>query len=204
MNTPASDLLGPVDAGALSQVTALLHQIAERHPAALPSLMELVQGELRGIAHSERLALRAGDTLSTTALVNEAYLKLRQGSLPTFADRRHFYALAARAMRQILTDYARIRLAQKRGGGVPPAQIDTQVPLADDPAEAARVLELNDALDRLEAVRPRLAHVVYLRFYAGLDDREIGTLLDIEESTVRRDWIKARGWLYRHLHPDTA
>jgi RNA polymerase sigma factor (TIGR02999 family) len=136
--------------------------------------------------------------MSTTALVNEAWLRLRQSAPSEFADRRHFVAIAARAMRNVLVDYARERGAAKRGGGA--AALDLDEHDVGDASETL-VLEVADALDRLEAVRPRLADVVYLRYFGGLSDAEVGDVLGIEESTVRRDWQKARGWLYGALQP---
>ena len=193
--------LAPSDA-AVAQVTALLRELAADRAGTLPALFALVQADLKRVAHRERLSMHAGDTLSTTALINEAYLKLSAASLPVFADRRHFYGIAARAMRQVLVDYARSKLRGKRGGGAAHESLDAAAEAGDDPADAARLLEINDALDRLEAVHPRLAQVVYLRFYGGFSDVEIGTALDVEESTVRRDWLKARGWLFDSLHPE--
>lgn len=197
--TPALD----ADARAIADLAALLHGLAAERATTLPELFAQSQAELRRVAHRERLTGRAGDTLSTTALIHEAYLKLDRDTLPYLADRRHFFALAARAMRQVLVDYARSRGADKRGSGVAAQPLDDALEIGDDATAAARTLELSDAIDRLEAVRPRLAQVVYLRFYAGLGDAEIGDLLDIDESTVRRDWLKARGWLFQHLHPET-
>jgi RNA polymerase sigma factor (TIGR02999 family) len=189
------------EAVAVADVTALLRELAGGRADSLPLLFAQVQGDLRRVAHRERLAAHAGETLSTTALINEAYLKLDHARLPPFTDRRHFYNIAARAMRQVLVDYARMKFSAKRGSGVAAQALDAVTDPGDDPAAAARLLEINDALDRLEAVRPRLAQVVYLRFYAGLSDREIGDLLNVEESTVRRDWLKARGWLFQALEP---
>ena len=182
----------------LADVTALLRELADGRVDGLPLLFAQVQHDLRRVAHRERLSVQAGETLSTTALINEVYLKLDRSSLPPFADRRHFYNVAARAMRQVLVDYARARFSQKRGSGNAHETLGAAEREADA-GDAARLLEINEALDQLDAVRPRLAQVVYLRFYAGLSDREIGELLGIEESTVRRDWLKARGWLHQAL-----
>ena len=195
---PVTTPLLEADPQAIVEVTALLHERALEQPCALPALFGLMQGELRQVAHRERLANRAGDTLSTTALINEVWIKLDRTNLPALNDRRHFFAVATRAMRQVLVDYARARIAQKRGGG---AAVET-LERHDAAFDATDVLELDDALACLDAQHPRLAQVVHLRFYAGLSDREIGSLLDVEESTVRRDWLKARGWLYAQLHPD--
>jgi RNA polymerase sigma factor (TIGR02999 family) len=192
------------DAAATARIAELLQRLVGERTGALAELFALGQADLRRIARHERRVAGGSDTLSTTALVNELYMKLRSGGLPGVADRRHFYALAGRAMRQVLVDYARARLARKRGGGVAPGALDEAALNVIDEAEAIDTIELGDALDQLERVRPRLAQVVYLRFYAGMSDVEIGELLAIEESTVRRDWLKARGWLHAHLHPDGA
>lgn len=187
------------DQDVLAEVTAVLKALAGRADS-LPRAFEQLQADLRRVAHRERRTLHAGETMSTTALVNEAFLKLNKASVPEFADRRHFYGIAAHAMRQVLVDYARTRLRQKRGGGDAHETLGALDRMADpDARDLERLLEINEALDRLDEERPRLAQVVYLRFYAGLSDREIGELLGIEESTVRRDWLKARGWLYQAL-----
>jgi RNA polymerase sigma factor (TIGR02999 family) len=192
----------PTDASPEAEVTALLRDLAGERPGALHALLRAVQGDLRRVAHFERLAVHGGETLSTTALVNEAYLKL-SAALPAFADRRHFYTVAARAMRQILIDHARAQLAQKRGGGAAIDTLGAADDIADDTAEAQRVIELDDAIERLALASPRAAQTVQLRFFAGLSDREIGALFGVDESTVRRDWLKARGWLYQQLRPDS-
>jgi RNA polymerase sigma factor (TIGR02999 family) len=189
----------PSDQEALNEVTALLRDLVGRADG-VSRLFAGMQDDLRRVAHRERYALRTGDTLSTTALVNEAFLKLQRSGLPAFTDRRHFYGIAGRAMRQVLVDYARARVSQKRGSGEAHDTLGA-ADIGTDTEDATRLLEINDALDRLEAVRPRLAQVVHLRFYAGLTDREIGDLLGVEESTVRRDWLKARGWLFQTLEP---
>lgn len=192
------------DTESTARIAALLRRLLDERTGALAELFAVGQADLRRIARHERRLSGGGDTLSTTALVNEVYLKLRGGSLPDVADRRHFYALAGRAMRQVLVDYARGRLARKRGGGIAPQTLDDDALNAVDESDVVDAIELADALDQLERVRPRLAQVVYLRFYAGLSDAEIGELLAVEESTVRRDWLKARGWLHAQLHPDSA
>jgi RNA polymerase sigma factor (TIGR02999 family) len=164
-----------------------------------------MQHELRQIAHRQRRRGAAGETLSTTALVHEAYLKFA-GSPELFEqiDRAHFLSLAARAMRHIVINHARDRVAQKRGSGAHHETLGDGSQIGGDLGEATRILELNDALDQLERVRPRLAQVVQLRYFAGLSEAETGEVLDLDSSTVRRDWLKARGWLYDKLHPDSA
>lgn len=185
------------DAIDLAQMTALLRSAAPRD-AALGDWMREAQADLRRVAHAERMSLRAGETLSTTALVNEAWLRFAQAG-SRFADRKHFFATAARAMRQILVDHVRNQRAQKRGAGAAHASIDEAIELASDDPFGADLLVIDAALSALEQVLPRAAQVVHLRYFVGLDDREVGALLGVEESTVRRDWLKARAWLYLHL-----
>jgi RNA polymerase sigma factor (TIGR02999 family) len=140
-----------------------------------------------------------GATLSTTALVNEAYLKLAGSRLPADVDRRLFFGAAARVMRQVLVDHARAAQAIKRGSGAQHEPLSAAAAVAAPAARTDDLLALDQALDRLAAANARAAEVVHLRYFAGLSDAEIGALLGVEESTVRRDWIKARGWLYQHL-----
>lgn len=181
----------------LARMTALLRSAAPREKA-LGDWMREAQADLRRVAHAERMSLRAGETLSTTALVNEAWLRFAQAG-SHFADRKHFFATAARAMRQILVDHVRNQRAQKRGAGAAHASIDEAFELASDDPFGADLLVIDAALSALEAALPRAAQVVHLRYFVGLDDREVGALLGVEESTVRRDWLKARAWLYLHL-----
>lgn len=188
---------------AVDQVACLLREMTAGKTKTLPQLFELAQRELRQVAHRERMSMSAGQTLSTTALINEAFLKFGQHGLPALNDRQHFFAVAARAMRQILVDYARVRLAQKRGSGIAIEPLGDQHDVQDDRTDAEQMLELDRALADLEAAHARLSQVVHLRFYAGMNNFEIANLLSIDESTVRRDWLKARGWLYRRLQAST-
>jgi RNA polymerase sigma factor (TIGR02999 family) len=186
------------DDASLAELKALISQIgAASTPGDVGAWIRSAQADLRRIAHAERLSLRAGETLSTTALVNEAYLRFARAD-SRFVSREHFYASAARAMRQILVDHSRAQLAQKRGAGLRPEPLDEhpELPQSEDGID---LLQLDQALDALEQALPRPAKVVQLRYFVGLDDREIGTLLGVEESTVRRDWLKARGWLHDYL-----
>lgn len=169
----------------------------------LSQLMTDMQGELRQIARYRRRRGAVGETLSTTALINEAYLRFAASpELFQHIDRNHFLAIAARAMRNIVINHARDRVAQKRGSGVRHETLGQVEVIQADLDEAEQLLELNDALERLEKLRPRLARVVQLRYFAGLSEEETGEVLEIDRSTVRRDWLKARGWLYERLHPD--
>ena len=181
-------------------VSELLRRLSSARAESLGELMAAVQGDLRAIAHRERLIGGAGPTLSTTALVNEAWLKLREGRLPSDMDRRLFFGIAARTMRQVLVDYARERRAAKRGGGRAHESLSAaeQLEAGDTPAD--ELLALDDALVALERTNARAAEVVQLRYFGGLGDAEIGEVLGVDESTVRRDWLKARGWLYQRLH----
>lgn len=197
MPTPA-DL--PPDATPVDRVAAQLQALLGERSGSLAEVFASMQADLRRVARGQRAALGAGETLSTTALVNEAWLRLRQTAALEFNDRHHFVSIAARAMRNVLVDYARERTAQKRGSGERALALDDlDVPAAAN--DDADLLDVANALDRLEQVRPRLADVVYLRYFGGLTDAEVGDVLGIEESTVRRDWQKARGWLYGQLQP---
>jgi RNA polymerase sigma factor (TIGR02999 family) len=179
-----------------SPVTRLLSALREGDPDALGALVPLVYAELRRIA---RIQLRAasGATLNTTAVVHEAYLKLGGAQGLDFADRGHFFAVAATAMRQVLLDHARRHLADKRGGGAAHTLLDDlEIPVED---RAAELVELDQALTRLEELDERTARVVELRFYAGLSVEETAQALDVSAPTVKRDWRRARAFLYREL-----
>lgn len=193
---------GAADAGDLGDTlsagfAALLARLDPAQPGALDALIAAAQHDLRRIARRERLSLGAGETLSTTALVNEAYLKLVDGTLPAPIDRRLFFGIAARCMRQVLVDHLRAARADKRGGGVAALSLSAAAQLAA--ADDIDLLALDAALAALEKVSARAAEVVQLRYFAGLGDREIGELLGVNEATVRRDWLKARGWLFGFL-----
>ena len=194
---------GWMQRSAENEVRARLELAVDRKADSLAGLMVALQQELRQIARRQRRRGMAGDTLSTTALVNEAWLKLAgTPDLVDEMDHRHFLALAAQAMRYIVINHARDRVAEKRGGGAVHVSLDEYLHDRDSLAEATRMLELTDALERLEEVRPRLAQVVHLRYFAGLTEDETGEVLGIDRSTVRRDWVKARGWLHDRLGPD--
>jgi len=175
--------------------------------AALDRLFPLVYEELRRISHRQLGAERAGHTLSTTALVHEAYLKLVDQTRAQWVDRAQFYAVAARAMRRILVDYARRHRAAKRGGDRERVSLDVQnlgEPLAEAPAAAAderadTLIALDDALARLAELDERLSRVVECRFFGGLTEEETAAVLGVTARTVRRDWVKAKAWLYRAM-----
>jgi RNA polymerase sigma factor (TIGR02999 family) len=158
-------------------------------------LMPIFYQDVRRLAQRERRRVSAGATLQTTALVHEAYLKLHASA--EFNNREHFLRAAALAMRHVLVSHARERLALKRGAGAASASLDEASDVAVD--GDALLLEINDALDRLSQINPRLAYVVECRFFAGFDDAETAIALSVTDRTVRRDWIKARAWLSREL-----
>jgi RNA polymerase sigma factor (TIGR02999 family) len=193
-------------------VTGLLAGWAGGDQAAADRLFALVYGELRALARGQRRRWRGDHTLDTTALVHEAYLKLAgrdgAGGLDV-RGRAHFYAIAARAMRQILANYSRARRARKRGGGAAEVTLDGlsgALPLdggiagvALTPEHADAVAALDEALTRLEAVSPRQCRVVECRFYGGLSIPDTAAALDVSEATIKRDWAVAQAWLYREL-----
>jgi len=158
--------------------------------------MPLVYDELRRIA--SRVARRnAPGTLATTALVNEAYLKLLGRQPGDWADRSHFFAVAARAMRFIQVDHARQRSAVKRGSGLKRLDLDlSELPIED---QAERVIEISAALENLSLIDPRMTQVVECRFFAGYSEEEIAGIMGVSDRTVRRLWVKAKAWLGKFL-----
>jgi RNA polymerase sigma factor (TIGR02999 family) len=154
-----------------------------------------VYEELRSLARRARRRENSDQSITTTALVHEAYFKLAAGGDGRW-PRSDFFRIAARAMRQVLVDLARTRQAAKRGGGAAPVSFDEAL-VADQRADG--LLELDDALRRLEDLGPRLVRVVECRFFAGLNEEETAEVLGVTARTVRRDWIKAKGWLYQAL-----
>jgi RNA polymerase sigma factor (TIGR02999 family) len=191
-------------------ITGLLAAVREGAPDAMQQLMARVYDDLRRIAHRQLGAEDAGHTLDTTGLVHEAYLRLAdQRNVPS-ADRVQFFAIAARMMRRVLVDYARMHRAARRGGGRRPLPLDAIAAADTDargnaswqPATAERAEELialDQALERLAHDDARMATVVELRFFAGLTEGEIASVLDVTERTVRRDWSRARERLYAEV-----
>ena len=180
------------------EVTQLLAAWRGGETGAVDRLLPLVYEELRRIARRQLRNEAVGHTLNSTALVHEAYLKLVDQTRAEWVDRAHFYAVAAQAMRRILVDHARKHRAAKRGGG------DRRVPLDDVhlPVEerAELLVALNEALERLAALDSRLAQVVECRYFGGLTEEETAAALGVTARTVRRDWVKARGWLHEELY----
>jgi RNA polymerase sigma factor (TIGR02999 family) len=179
-------------------VTELLEQWSDGDDAALAELTPLVYEELRRLAHRQMGAERPDHTLQTTALVNEAYLRLADQTHPSWQNRAHFFAVAARAMRRILVSYARSQRSQKRGGGAPKMELDEAALVS--PEESQEIVELHEALERLASLDFRKAQVVELKYFGGLNYDEMAEVLKISTITVRRDWRFARAWLYTQLH----
>jgi RNA polymerase sigma factor (TIGR02999 family) len=179
------------------EVTRLLEAWGQGDRAALDKLTRLVYEELRGLAHRYMAGQRADHTLQTTALVNEAYLKLAGQYEPRFANRSHFLAVAAKAMRQILVDHAKAALREKRGAGAKPVELDEAAVLSPEPTR--EILDLNEALEKLAMLDSRKANVVELSYFGGLRQEEIAEVLDVSVVTVRRDWTFSRAWLYAEL-----
>lgn len=173
---------------------------------ALDRLVPLVYGELQRIAHRQLAAERPGHTLDTTGLVHETYLKLVDQARAQWSDRAQFFAVAARAMRRILVDYARRHRALRRGG-VERQQLslaDTAVGNVAVAERADELIALDEALERLALVDERLTQVIELRFFAGLTEAETAELMGVTPRTVTRDWAKARGWLFQQLRQGPA
>jgi len=183
-------------------VTALLHAWSQGDASALDELTPLVYNELRRIAHRYVSAEPYGQSLQTTALVNEAYVRLVDARNPYFQDRAHFFGVCARLMRQILTDFARPRRAEKRGAATVRISLEEATELGDEPH--ADLLELDDALNRLAEVDPRKSRVVELRFFGGLSAEETSQVLRVSTKTVLRDWQMAKVWLLRELKGDNS
>ncbi len=180
------------------RVTQLLAEWSNGDSAALAQLTPLIYEELRRIAHRHMGGQRPDHTLQTTALVNEAYLRLTDQTKPNWQSRAHFFAVAARAMRQILVSYARSNRAQKRGGGAARIELDESAILS--PEQSKEIVDLHEALERLGTLDARKAQVVELKFFGGLNYDEIAEVLKIARMTVRRDWEFAKLWLYTELH----
>lgn len=187
-------------------ITTMLEALRDGDRDAIDTLFPVLYEELRRLAQAQRSEWRGEHTLNTTALVHEAYLKLVRQERVGVNERSHFFALAAKAMRHILTDYARRRQAEKRGGGARPVGLN-EAAGAVNPVSAESAMELlalEDALAGLEAANERQARVVECRFFAGLPVAETAAALGISESTVKRDWRIARAILRDALDPPSS
>ena len=180
------------------EVTQLLVDWSHGDHAALEKLTPLVYDELRRLAHRYMERQPPDHTLQTTALVNEAYLRLADQKRPSFANRSHFLAVAAKAMRQILVNHAKAAQRQKRGSGA--SKIELEEAALVSPEQPRAILDLNDALERLATLDSRKAQVVEMRYFGGLKQEEIAEVLKVSIVTVRRDWVFSKAWLYNELH----
>lgn len=183
-------------------ITSLLNSLNAGDESVLDKLFEAVYGELRVLAKSQRRGWSGQNTINTTALVHEAYLKLVNQEQLSLADRGHFFATAARAMRHILVNYAERQQAAKRGGKSRDLPLD-EARLVAEGAED-ELLALDQALKRLADRNQRQCRVVECRFFAGLNIEETATALTISPATVKRDWAMASAWLYRQLNTSPA
>ena len=168
---------------------------------AMDGLFAFVYDDLRSLARRQLARLRPGQTLAPTVVVHEVYARFAERSSQDVLDRHHFLALAARAMRDVIVDYVRRRHARKRDGGVPlPLDSGSANPLNPSALGPIDVIAIDEALAQLEMLDARQARVVEMRFFAGLELDEIALALDVSERTVKRDWQKARAFLYHALH----
>ncbi len=191
---------GPAKNESTSDVTRLLRAYSEGREEALNEVIPLVYETLRRVARRQLRGERRDHTLSSAALVHEAYLELARLGDVEWQDRRHFLGAAAQTMRHVLVDYAVRRKAQKRGGDLKKVPFEEAILQSEDQLED--VISLNDALTRLEDLDDRLVRVVECRYFAGLTIDETAEALDVSDATVSRDWTRARAWLNRELTRD--
>jgi RNA polymerase sigma factor (TIGR02999 family) len=185
------------DSASRHDVTTLLLRWRDGEKDALDRLVPIIYADLRRMARSRLRAERDGHSLQTTALVHEVYLRLVDADRITLENRAHFFAVAARLMRQILVDHARHRDAEKRGGDVTMVGLSDAAPAA--PETGVDILALDEALDALTTLDERLCRVVELKFFGGLTIEETAMALDVSRATVERDWAAARAWLYDRM-----
>jgi RNA polymerase sigma factor (TIGR02999 family) len=179
------------------EVTQLLIDWTNGSEAARDELMPLVYEELRRLAHRHMGRERPGHTLQTSALVNEAYLRLIDQKNVRWQSRAHFFAIAAQIMRRILVDYARSRRYAKRGGGAPRVSLNEAAVASE--SRSAEVVALDEALKGLAAIDPRKGQIVELRFFGGLSVEETAEVLGVSPGTVMRDWTLAKAWLRKEM-----
>jgi RNA polymerase sigma factor (TIGR02999 family) len=181
------------------EATALVEALGGDEDSPLDELFAAAYDRLRTLARDQRRRWRGEETLSTTVLVHEAYLKLSRQASPRWESRGHFFRVAARAMRHILINYAERRRTAKRGGDSQHLAVE-EVPLVQE-SRIEELLAVDQALADLEHLSPRQARVVECRFFAGLDVAETAEALDVSPATVLRDWRRGKTWLYRRLAP---
>ena len=181
-----------------TQVTQLLIRLKKGEDGVYDQLYPLIYKELRQVAYANMRSEFGNHTLSKTELVHEAYLKMIDQTQIDFTDKSHFLAIASRCMRQILIDYARKKHANKRGGEKKDLTYIDELFEGQD-SKAQELIDIDSALNELEQLSERLSKVVEMRFFGEMTIEQTAEALDISESTVKRDWIKARGWLYKEL-----
>jgi RNA polymerase sigma factor (TIGR02999 family) len=184
------------------EVTRLLADWGGGDKSAFEKLLPLVHAELRRIAQRQMSQERPGHTLQATALVNEAYLKLAGQEGFEWRDRAHFFAVCAQVMRHILIDHARSRSREKRGGGAIQVSLDDALVIEEH--QVADLLALDEALSALECLDAQKGRIIELRYFGGLSVEETSEVLNISERTVRREWRRAKAWLYRMISEGTA
>jgi len=186
-----------MDQASREEVTGLLQAWSGGDQAALEKLMPLVYAELHRLAKRYMGHEHAGHSLQTSALVNEAYLRLVDAHGVHWQNRTHFFAVSAQIMRRILVDFARARQNLKRGGGA--LQVTLDEDLVVSPESGLDLLALDEALEKLASLNPRQSKVVELRYFGGLKEEELAEALNVSPRTIRHDWSVARAWLYREL-----
>ena len=184
----------------VSEVTQLLLAWRGGQEKALDQILQLVEGELRKLAHAYMRRENRDHLLQTTALLNEAYLRLVDAAMVNWEDRAHFYGICARLMRQILMEYARAAHAQKRGAGEKPLNLEEAYMMCS--GRDKNLPALDDALEDLEKFDARKARIVELRFFGGLSVNETAAVVGVAPITVMREWEKARAWLYKAVTND--
>ncbi len=192
----------PTPSAAQQEVTQLLGEWRGGNEDALEKLFPLVQPELHRLAHHYMSRERAGHTLQTTAILNEAYLRLVDNTQPLWQNRTHFVAAAAQLMRRIMVDHARERRSLKRGGGALKVTLDEAALVTE--ARSEELLALDEALERLTVQDPRKSQIVELRYFGGLTVEETAEFLKLSPRTVEREWTMAKAWLYRALSGEEA
>lgn len=183
---------GPAD-----EVTRLLAELRSGDEDAASRLIPLIYNELRRIAGSCMRRERPGHTLQATALVNEAFLRLAGHQQIQWQNRAHFFAIAAQVMRHLLVDHARSKQYAKRGGGAVQVTLDEGLAVSDE--NSVELLALHQALERLEKIDDRKSKIVELRYFGGLSTEETAEVLGVSEITIKREWAKAKAWLFREL-----
>jgi len=178
-------------------VTQLLIKWSNGDQAALDKLVPVVDHELRRLAHHYMRRERAGHTLQTTALVNEAFVRLVNRKSVQWQNRAHFFGIAAQLMRTILVDHARSHACAKRGGGADKLELNEALAVSQD--KAAEVIALDEALKQLELIDPQQSRIVELRFFGGLTVEETAEVLHVSPATIKREWSTAKAWLFRQL-----